>query len=297
MVTAPVTRGRIAEFVRWLVRTPWPVFSLGILQADIIGALLVLGFLRFGLPPAERLKLQDLPATNLAIFLSYVAVAFTIGTAISFYLLVPVFRWQRRDSLLTDDDPADSEKARLRALRMPTYRSAISIVLWVVGAIVFIGASWPVARHSAPELAMATLAGATATAIIGYLQSERVLRPVAVAALREGVPEHFSRPGVVLHVLAAADDRATLADVIFAETTTFGLRVVPCDRLYAEEKRESVKIGKLKVGVRLSFVGGRLVTVSPEYEDVRRVAAAVGRPARVVYEAAQAAARTRFSGA
>ena len=104
------------------------------------------------------------------------------------------------------------------------------------------------------------------------------------------------RPGVVLHVLAAAADREQLADTIFAETTTFGLRVVPCDRLYAEEKRESVKIGKLKVGVRLSFVGGRLASVSPEYEDVRRVAAAVGRPARVVYEAAQSAARSRFSG-
>jgi hypothetical protein len=29
---------------------------------------------------------------------------------------------------------------------------------------------------------------------------------------------------------------------------------------------------------------------------VRRVAAAVGRPVRVVYEAAQSAARSRFSG-
>ena len=57
-----------------------------------------------------------------------------------------------------------------------------------------------------------------------------------------------------------------------------------------------MKIGKLRVGVRLSFVDGRLATVSPEYEDVRRVAAAVGRPARVVYEAAQTAARARFSG-
>jgi len=105
------------------------------------------------------------------------------------------------------------------------------------------------------------------------------------------------RPGVVLHVLAAAADRESLADTVFSETTTFGLRVIPCDRLYAEERRETVKIGKLKVGVRLSFVGGRLASVSPEYEDVRRVAAAVGRPARVVYEAAQSAARSRFSGA
>ena len=104
------------------------------------------------------------------------------------------------------------------------------------------------------------------------------------------------RPGVVLHVLAAAADRERLAQAVFSETTTFGVRVVPCDREYAEERRESVKIGKLKVSVRLSFVDGRLATVSPEYEDVRRVAAAVGRPARVVYEAAQSAARSRFSG-
>jgi uncharacterized protein (DUF111 family) len=104
------------------------------------------------------------------------------------------------------------------------------------------------------------------------------------------------RPGVVLHVLAAAADRERLSEAVFSETTTFGLRVVPCDREYVEERRESVKIGKLKVNVRLSFVGGRLASVSPEYEDVRRVAAAVGRPARVVYEAAQSVARSRFSG-
>jgi pyridinium-3,5-bisthiocarboxylic acid mononucleotide nickel chelatase len=104
------------------------------------------------------------------------------------------------------------------------------------------------------------------------------------------------RPGVVLHVLAAAADRDRLAALIFAETSTFGVRTVPCGRLYAEERREEVKIGKLRVGVRLSFVDGRLASVSPEYEDVRRVAAAVGRPARIVYEAAQTAARARFSG-
>ena len=47
------------------------------------------------------------------------------------------------------------------------------------------------------------------------------------------------RPGVVLHVLAAAADRESLADAVFSETTTFGLRVVPCDRMYAEERRET----------------------------------------------------------
>ena len=81
------------------------------LQADIIGALLVLGFLRFGLPPADRIMLQDLPTLNLTIFLSYLFVSFGIGAFISLKLLVPVFRWQRRDALLSDDDPAATEAA------------------------------------------------------------------------------------------------------------------------------------------------------------------------------------------
>ena len=72
--------------------------------------------------------------------------------------------------------------------------------------------------------------------------------------------------------------------------------MIPVDRMYLVERREKVVIGKLKVGVRLGFLGGRLVTASPEYEDVRRVAAAVGRPVKIVYEAAQAAARNQFSG-
>lgn len=78
---------------------------------------------------------------------------------------------------------------------MPKYRSMISLTLWILGSVVFIVASWPVASQAAPVVAVATLLGATATAIIGYLQSERVLRPVAVAALRSGVPDHFRRPG------------------------------------------------------------------------------------------------------
>lgn len=103
------------------------------------------------------------------------------------------------------------------------------------------------------------------------------------------------RQGAVLHVLAAAAERERLAGVVFRETTTFGLRVLPVARMYAEERRESVTIAGKPVAVRLAFAEGRLVTVSPELEDVRAVAAAVGRPARVVYEAAQAAARDRFS--
>ena len=181
-----------------MARTPWPVFTLSLLQADIIGALFVLGFLRFGLPAEDRIQLQDLPAVNLAVFLTVLFVSFVVAAWLSLRLLIPVIRWQRRDTLHGDAvDPVFTELARTRALKMPYYRTLISVGNWFLGSVVFIIASWPVASRSAPFVAVASALGATATAIIGYLQSERVLRPVAVAALRDGVPENFKAPGVI----------------------------------------------------------------------------------------------------
>lgn len=229
-----ISIGRISAFVRWVARTPWPVFTLGMLQADIIGALFVLGFLRFGLPREDRLQLQDLPAFNLAIFIGYLVVSFTVGAYLSLKLLIPVMRWQRRDTLLGDSDPAMTELARVRALKMPFYRSLISVTNWCLGCIVFIVASWPVASHSAPVVAVATGLGATATAIIGYLQSERVLRPVAVAALRSGVPEQFHAPGVIQRQVLTwvlSTGVPVLAIVLALVASKFEILTAPADKL------------------------------------------------------------------
>ncbi|PQM51795.1 adenylate/guanylate cyclase domain-containing protein [Mycolicibacter virginiensis] len=206
LVSTTTLVGRINRFVRWVVRTPWPVFTLSMLQADIIGSLFVFGFLRFGLPEEDRINLQDLPRLNLALFAMVLLCLFALGFSISTALLMPVFRWQRREALLadvdaTDSDPADTELARSRALRMPFYRSLVSICYWTVGGVVFVVISWQVVHNVVPVVVTATALGAAATAIIGYLQSERVLRPVAVAALRDGTPEKLRAPGVILRQL------------------------------------------------------------------------------------------------
>ncbi len=232
--TASNPIGRIGAFVRWVARTPWPVFTLGMVQSDIIGALFVLGFLRFGLPAEDRIQLQDLPAFNLAVFLGYLFVAFTVGAYLSLRLLLPVIRWQRRDTLLADGDPTITGLARVRALKMPFYRTLISVSNWLLGSIVFIIASWPVASKSAPVVAVATALGATATAIIGYLQSERVLRPVAVAALRGGVPENFRAPGVILRQVLTwvlSTGVPLLAIVLALVASKFAILTAPADRL------------------------------------------------------------------
>ncbi|MCB0933334.1 MAG: adenylate/guanylate cyclase domain-containing protein [Mycobacterium sp.] len=282
MSSAPTSRGRLGEFVRWVVRTPWPVFALGMLQADIIGALLVLGFLRFGLPPADRLKLLDLPKENLAIFLAYLFVSFTAGAIISLRLLAPVFRWQRRDAMLTDeDDPAFAEQARMRALRMPIYRLMISLTNWVLGAAVFIAASRPVASNAAPVLAVATLLGATATAIIGYLQSERILRPVAVAALRGGPPPGFRRPGVVQRLVLTwvlSTGVPLLMIVLSIVASKFSL-------LHSSPESMSIPILLMAIAALVVGLLGNLLSAMAISDPLRQLSWALGEVQRGNYNA------------
>ena len=108
-----------------------------------------------------------------------------------------VFRWQRRDSWLARTDPAATRPPGCVPLRMPTYRSMISMTNWLIGGVVFIAASWPVASHAAPV--WASPPGGRDGDVDHRLPAVRsgCCGPVAVAALRGGVPENFRAPGVI----------------------------------------------------------------------------------------------------
>ena len=253
------------------------------LQADIIGALFVLGFLRFGLPPEDRVVIQDLPHANLALFTAVVLLGFTFGSLISLQLLKPVFRWQRRDrdGRLTDADPVATEQARTRALKMPFYRSIISAVNWFLGGTIFTIAIWPVASHSAPVVVVATALGATATSIIGYLQAERVLRPVAIAALRAGVPEQFHAPGVILRTLLTwvlSTGVPILAIVVAMGASRLAILRAPAEELF-------MPILLLAIAALVLGLVGTLLTAMSIADPLRQLRWALGEVQRGNYNA------------
>jgi hypothetical protein len=108
------------------------------------------------------------------------------------------------------------------------------------------------------------------------------------AAMKKG------RSAWTLHVLCENSDAAKIADVIFRETTTFGVRVASESRLKLARKIVSVKTRYGVVKVKVGMKGGEAVTASPEYEDCRRAAESRGVAFRDVYEAAKAALRRRM---
>ena len=98
-----------------------------------------------------------------------------------------------------------------------------------------------------------------------------------------------NRPGVLLSVLCEPPLVEPLADIIFQETSAFGLRMEELVRLKLERRFETVTTSFGDVTVKLGLKDGRVIQVSPEFESCRTVSDKSGQPLRAIYEAALAA--------
>ena len=82
-----------------------------------------------------------------------------------------------------------------------------------------------------------------------------------------------SRPGMSLTVLTHTDDRERIAQLIFTETTTIGLRVRTEERYVLPRRIITVQTQWGDVRIKLATLGGAVANCAPEYEDCRRIAA------------------------
>ena len=100
-----------------------------------------------------------------------------------------------------------------------------------------------------------------------------------------------NRPGVMLSALCEEAAVAALADVIFSETSAFGLRMEKIHRLKLARRFETVRTRYGEITVKIGLKGDRVVQVAPEFESCLAVAEKAGVPLREVHVAAIEAAR------
>ncbi|HEV3443487.1 MAG TPA: nickel pincer cofactor biosynthesis protein LarC [Gemmataceae bacterium] len=98
-----------------------------------------------------------------------------------------------------------------------------------------------------------------------------------------------NRPGVLLAVLAAEANLPALEDILFRETTTFGIRRYPVTRHKLQRRACTVETPWGAVQGKLGWQDGRPPVFSPEYEDCARLARQHGVALREVYLQAQRA--------
>ncbi|MCZ7592792.1 MAG: nickel pincer cofactor biosynthesis protein LarC [Kiritimatiellae bacterium] len=129
----------------------------------------------------------------------------------------------------------------------------------------------------------------TTPELIGAL-SARLLAAGALDVFAVAAQMKKQRPGVLLTVLAHPSGRDVMLDLIFKESTTFGIREYPVKRTMLSRRSVPVVTPFGEVRVKFGEWRGGITVRSPEMEDCIRRAEEHNIAVRVVYEAAKSAA-------
>ena len=110
-----------------------------------------------------------------------------------------------------------------------------------------------------------------------YLTAQREI-PVSQAALMVSL---FGA-GILVTALAPPDRRDAIASILFAETTTIGVRYqeVLRERLAREIRTIHTDVGPVRF--KIASRDGRVVNAAPEFDDCARIAAEKGLPVKEV---------------
>ena len=121
--------------------------------------------------------------------------------------------------------------------------------------------------------------------IYGYFL-EKALGAGALDVYTTPVQMKKNRPGTLLTVLCKPGDTNALMELIFAETTTFGVRTYRAQRRVLPREWVNVQTEFGEVRVKVSRVNGRVLHVAPEFEDCRKLAAEKDVPLQSVIASA-----------
>ena len=122
--------------------------------------------------------------------------------------------------------------------------------------------------------------------LFGYV-SERLFALGALDVWTTPIYMKKNRPAHMLSVLVEEDKKAQCLSLLFSETTSIGMRV-----LHVDERVEAVRHTALvdtlhgKVRCKVSAYGGKIVSLSPEYDDCREIAVREGIPLKRVRQEA-----------
>jgi uncharacterized protein (TIGR00299 family) protein len=100
------------------------------------------------------------------------------------------------------------------------------------------------------------------------------------------------RPAHTLSVLCGDEVTEDVMRVVFAETSTIGVRTQRIGKHALDRSESAVDIDGQRIRVKISMHDGVVVNTNPEYDDVVTAAAALGRPVKTVLAQAAAAAQT-----
>ena len=158
-----------------------------------------------------------------------------------------------------------------------------ALALWIGDA-----APLDITEGSAPGICLLeTNVDDTTGEVLGYTM-EKMFDAGARDVWFTSIQMKKNRPGTMISAIVNAFEVEKMSAIMMQETSTLGVRMRPISRIEAERVVRTIDTklyGPVRVKVKL--VDGNAMTVSPEYEDCRRIAIERDESLQVVYHMAK----------
>ncbi len=148
---------------------------------------------------------------------------------------------------------------------------------------------WAGDHAAAPESTVVSVIEAniddSSPQVLGYAL-DRLMEAGALDVSLSPLQMKKNRPGSLLRIIARPEDQERLAQIVFAETSTLGLRIHAAERRVQDRRVVEVDTPWGKVRGKVSGHSSGQEMFAPEYDDCRALAERSGAPLKQVLAAA-----------
>jgi uncharacterized protein (TIGR00299 family) protein len=137
--------------------------------------------------------------------------------------------------------------------------------------------------HTGDTIMLSTNIDDSTPEIMGYVMEKLNSSAGVLDAWLQTIYMKKNRPAFKLSIICTLKEENNIAELVFKETSTLGIRRETVNRYCLEREKQLLKLPYGEVEVKVAKLDGEIVNSSPEYESCKKLAKKTGKPLKEIY--------------
>jgi uncharacterized protein (TIGR00299 family) protein len=137
--------------------------------------------------------------------------------------------------------------------------------------------------HSGDTIMLSTNIDDSTPEIMGYVMEKLNTSKGVLDAWLQNIYMKKNRPAFKLNIICTSKEESNIAEMIFKETSTLGIRRETVNRYCLDREKQLLKLPYGEIEIKVAKLDGEIVNSSPEYESCKKLAKKTGKPLKDIY--------------
>ena len=137
--------------------------------------------------------------------------------------------------------------------------------------------------HTGDTIMLSTNIDDSTPEIMGYVIEKLNTSKGVLDAWLQNIYMKKNRPAFKLNIICTIKEENNIAEMVFKETSTLGIRRETVSRYCLDREKQLLKLPYGEIEIKVAKLGGEIVNSSPEYESCKKLAKKTGKPLKDIY--------------